>query len=260
MKNAILLLLAVALCAQTAKAQNVGDVAPDFTLEDLNSRNYTLSNNRDKVIFIFFVGYNCPLCIASAPTVKSKIIDVYDGRNGFEALVIDVYNGSASSVGIFKSSTDIDAIYLQKGSTVANNYGSGKDRLVVIDSNGKIAFKGRSAASSDANAAATAIDNALREIITSVDVRESEKAALLSQNYPNPFSQRTRIRFSVDEVSEVALSILDITGKKISIPVNREYQAGTHEIELDLSDWPSGTYFYRIESGNMVRTRKMLKR
>jgi peroxiredoxin len=151
-------------------AQNVGEIAPDFSLKDLNDKDYKLSDNRGKVILVFLVGYNCTLYLASSPTVKSELTDVFSNNTNFQALVIDVWNGSKTSVQNFKHSTNINATYLQKGSAVASDWSSTKDRLIVIDADGKMVFKGSTAVKSDVNKAKSAVEDALNSVTTSVEI------------------------------------------------------------------------------------------
>lgn len=259
MKNIFTFLFAAVLMLNVASAQNVGEVAPDFILKDLNNVDYKLSENRGKVILVFLVGYNCGNCIGSAPTVKSTIIQSFENNSNYQTLVIDVWNGSLSGVQTFKNSTGLNAKYLQKGSTVASNWGSTKDRLFVIDSEGKIAFKGTKAAGNDANDAKSAVQAALNNITTtSVNLIDEAEGFSLSQNYPNPMQNGTVIEFSVGKTSHVQLSVFDLSGKKVLIPINEYYPAGDFEISIQKNQLKEGIYFYRLETKSFSSTKKMI--
>ncbi len=80
----------------------------------------------------------------------------------------------------------------------------------------------------------------------------------LEQNYPNPFNPTTTIGFGIPERSHVRMSILNILGEEIKILLNEEMEAGYHSLEFDASGLPSGIYFYRIQTGSFVETRKMI--
>ena len=123
--------------------------------------------------------------------------------------------------------------------------------MFVIDIEGKIAFKGSSAASNDADAAKSAIQSALGGLTTSVDMAIDESGFSLAQNYPNPVQSRTTIEFLLGDDSEVDLSIFDITGKKILTPVRKHYQAGEYQVEISVNDLNSGIYFYRFETDDI---------
>ncbi len=79
----------------------------------------------------------------------------------------------------------------------------------------------------------------------------------LEQNYPNPFNPSTNIKFSVPKSGNVKLSVFDITGKLVSVVVNSTLAAGSYSADFDASSLSSGVYFYRIESGEYVSTKKM---
>lgn len=79
----------------------------------------------------------------------------------------------------------------------------------------------------------------------------------LEQNYPNPFNPVTRIRFSIPSESDVALKIYDITGRELLTPVNSFLKAGVYEVNINAADLSSGTYFYSLNAGGKIITRKM---
>jgi hypothetical protein len=85
----------------------------------------------------------------------------------------------------------------------------------------------------------------------------------LAQNYPNPFNPFTAIKYSISSVgtyriTPVQLKIYDILGNDIETLVNEEKPAGTYEVKFDGSELTSGMYFYRIQIGNFVETKKMV--
>lgn len=258
MKTIFTILVATLLMLNFAFAQNVGDPAPDFTLKDLNESNYTLSSDKGKVVFIFFIGNACPNCIASSPTVKSVILDEFNNNNKFHALVIDTWDGSASAVLNYKNSTNLNATFLQKGGTVANNWRITYDRLAVVDAEGKIVFKGSTVASSDAALAKSAIQTALNNLTTSVNDIDFSEGFQLEQNYPNPFQNKTIIKFSIPKAAEVSLSVFDIAGKKRIVPVQQYYQAGQYEVPIFGKQLKPGMYFYELKTGGFSAIKKMI--
>jgi len=80
----------------------------------------------------------------------------------------------------------------------------------------------------------------------------------LSQNYPNPFNPATVINYQIPEAGNVKLSIYDDLGREVNVLVNGVQNAGAHKIEWDASAFPSGVYFYRIDAGAFVSTKKMI--
>ena len=80
----------------------------------------------------------------------------------------------------------------------------------------------------------------------------------LNQNYPNPFNPATKISFDIPVQSYVKLTVYDILGNEIGSLIREDLSAGSYEVEFDASNLPSGTYFYRLTSGEFSQTKKML--
>ena len=80
----------------------------------------------------------------------------------------------------------------------------------------------------------------------------------LYQNYPNPFNPSTTIRFTISELGFTILKVYDALGKEVATLVNEKLSAGSYEVDLDAGDFVSGVYFYRLEMGDYVETRKCL--
>jgi M6 family metalloprotease-like protein len=79
----------------------------------------------------------------------------------------------------------------------------------------------------------------------------------LMQNYPNPFNPSTTIRYGVAERSLVSLAVYNTLGQQVTVLQNGEQEAGYHDVKFDASSLPSGVYFYRLQAGNYVETRKL---
>ena len=81
----------------------------------------------------------------------------------------------------------------------------------------------------------------------------------LDQNFPNPFNPTTTIRFSVPERVKVTLKVMNLLGEEVKRIIDGEYkESGTYEVEFSEQGIPSGTYVYRLEAGNFVKSRKMV--
>jgi len=81
---------------------------------------------------------------------------------------------------------------------------------------------------------------------------------ILYQNYPNPFNPITTIKFQIPELSIVTLKVYDVLGNEIGTLVNEEKPVGSYEVEFDATTLPSGIYFYRLQAGSFVETKKMV--
>ncbi len=85
------------------------------------------------------------------------------------------------------------------------------------------------------------------------------KQSMLYQNYPNPFNPVTKIKFDLPKNEIVTIKIYDLLGREIAVLINNEYKiAGSYELEWNAANYPSGIYFYRLESGDFVSTKKMV--
>ena len=81
---------------------------------------------------------------------------------------------------------------------------------------------------------------------------------LLFQNFPNPFNPVTTIRFGLPKESKVNLSIYNILGEKLESIILGQKPAGYHKVTRDASNFASGIYFYRLQAGDFVQTRKIV--
>jgi lysophospholipase L1-like esterase len=76
--------------------------------------------------------------------------------------------------------------------------------------------------------------------------------------YPNPFNPSTTISFSIPEKSYVSLKIIDVTGRDVATLVSGQLSAGFHTRQWDAANMPSGIYFYRLQIGSSIQTRKLV--
>ena len=80
----------------------------------------------------------------------------------------------------------------------------------------------------------------------------------LNQNYPNPFNPTTTIEYQIPKQSHVTLMVFDILGNQVSDLVNKNEPAGKYSVNFNASKLSSGIYFYRIDAGNYVQTKKLM--
>jgi len=97
---------------------------------------------------------------------------------------------------------------------------------------------------------------------TSVETTSHVPPITLSQNYPNPFHRTTTLAFAVTERGFAKLSIYNIEGKRVKTMFEGICEAKTCRIVWDGTDWrgnpvTSGIYFYRLQAGGNVLTKKM---
>jgi hypothetical protein len=90
----------------------------------------------------------------------------------------------------------------------------------------------------------------------------------LEQNYPNPFNPTTHFEFRIADFGFVSLKIFDVLGNEVATLVDEEKAAGSYEVEFSATggyssggnayNLPSGIYFYILQSGNYIETKKMM--
>ena len=79
----------------------------------------------------------------------------------------------------------------------------------------------------------------------------------LAQNYPNPFTETTRIRFQIEKKGRVQIRIFDASGRSIAVITDQDFEAGEHELEVDRSGLAAGTYYYRMQYQDTQKVKLM---
>jgi hypothetical protein len=80
----------------------------------------------------------------------------------------------------------------------------------------------------------------------------------LEQNYPNPFNPSTMIEFSLPERSFVKLTIMNLLGQEIETLIAEEREAGSYRVKWNAGNFPTGTYFYRLQAGGFAQIKKLI--
>ena len=93
---------------------------------------------------------------------------------------------------------------------------------------------------------------------TSVDDDLLSTSFELYQNYPNPFNPSTVINWQASVGSRQSLKVYDALGNEVAVLVDEWKEAGSHSINFDASGLSSGIYLYRLQSGNFIKTKKMI--
>ncbi|HEY6952533.1 MAG TPA: T9SS type A sorting domain-containing protein, partial [Bacteroidota bacterium] len=84
------------------------------------------------------------------------------------------------------------------------------------------------------------------------------KAYRLYSNYPNPFNPSTMISYDIPSAGNVKLVVYDMLGRKVETLVNQKQSAGKYGVRFDASRLASGVYFYQLQAGSFVATRKLI--
>jgi hypothetical protein len=84
------------------------------------------------------------------------------------------------------------------------------------------------------------------------------KEVILQQNYPNPFNPSTTISFSLPSEMFISLKIYDSIGRKVSTIVSGYLPSGTYKYQWNASHFSSGIYYYRLQYGSSLITKKLI--
>lgn len=103
------------------------------------------------------------------------------------------------------------------------------------------------------------------DLVTAVDETESIPTDFaLSQNYPNPFNPSTTIKYTIPSVIStkgrnlnVQLKVYDVLGNEVATLVNEVKPAGSYVVDFNASQLSSGIYFYNLQAGSFIQTKKM---
>jgi hypothetical protein len=100
---------------------------------------------------------------------------------------------------------------------------------------------------------------------TGPDISETEPARITTPNeyilypaFPNPFNPSAQIVFALPKASEVSLRVFNLLGQEVATLAVGLRPAGTHAVTFDGSGLPTGIYFYHLDSGDFIQTRKMV--
>ncbi|MCK6600796.1 MAG: T9SS type A sorting domain-containing protein [Bacteroidetes bacterium] len=77
-------------------------------------------------------------------------------------------------------------------------------------------------------------------------------------NYPNPFNPETTILFRIPEKADVSIVLYNNLGQRVKDIVNRQFDAGSHEVIVNGSDLASGVYYYEVNAGSGKREVKKM--
>lgn len=96
-----------------------------------------------------------------------------------------------------------------------------------------------------------------KQTLVGIHELPAQPANLLEQNFPNPFSDKTVIRYNLPHKGKVLLRVYDWVGRPVSTLVDSEQGAGTHEVRFSAANYGNYSFFYTLIFDGLSLTRKM---
>jgi uncharacterized repeat protein (TIGR01451 family) len=195
-----------------------------------------------------------PINMSSAPVCYLNFWNRYDVENGYDFGYVEISSDNGSSWQTISTYTGTNLTWTQQSFDITS--------YVNASNQVKLRFR----LYSDANTVGQGwwIDdikftNYCRAMlgVNSNNNKIPDRFAL-EQNYPNPFNPATLIKFQLPKQTQVSIKVFDLLGREVAVLVNDVKQPGYYEIRFDGSSLASGMYFYKIEAGTFIETKKMV--
>jgi len=192
-----------------------------------------------------------------------------------DAPAVDVRSGTSLLVDGAGYGDATDYISVAADAYVLGLFIAGTEELISLYTADLSAFAGQSAvvvargfldssANQDGAGFELVVVLANGDVITLEDATSTEpgidgpEVFTLSQNYPNPFNPTTNISFTLPEAGDVTLEVFNVQGQRVAMLVNGSRSAGSHSVSFNAEHLASGIYLYRLQSGSLVQTNKMM--
>jgi hypothetical protein len=133
----------------------------------------------------------------------------------------------------------------------------------ILASGFGVIFRGRGELGYDLYLRGAVINGLLYGDTTLVAVQELGRGIFptqvtLFQNYPNPYNPTTKINFELSKRTHVRLKIFDVLGREVRSLIDTTQSAGKYSLDFNAHELPSGIYFYRLETAEIIQTKKMI--
>jgi methylmalonyl-CoA mutase len=189
------------------------------------------------------------------PDIYGKI-----GNSGVSICCLDdakkLYSGfhlADAKTSVSKSQTGATFTLLQKASGTASSYKTTYDRLIIVDQEGKISFKGTNLVSSDMDAAISNINS----LLTTTDIPKTESAFEI-ELYPNPVESVLHVKLKAGLSGDVSVVLQNINGQTIQT-IGSVASGDNNTYTLDIENVTPGFYFVNVKIGNETKVFKIVK-
>jgi hypothetical protein len=197
---------------------------------------FPFSVNADTTYYIF-ARLNCPPGDSNLYWIKMDEGDFVKcnglSTSGWQWLKLSSYNLTKGehtlTIAYCQDSTKLDKICIEKYDSAPTTFGDDAKNLCINNSSTGV-----------------------------LHLKESIDGYALQQNYPNPSNPSTTINFTLPEKSFVTLKVYDSLGREVSNLVSGEMLPGTYSRNWNADKFSSGVYFYRLQAGKYVETKKLV--
>lgn len=243
--------IAFVLAVQVS-AQNVGDNAPNFTLDNVDGGSFNLADNSGKVVFIFTFGNSCSHCIANGPNTESGIYSVYKNDDNFVAIGVDAWDGSKGQVQSYRASTGITYPLMMDGSSMVSAYSTTYDRMIVIDQSGVIRYKATSNASSAIVAQASDV---ISDLLMTASIEDNQVSKQQLEAFYRSSQNALSFNNPFDTDGQVTYRVMDMSGR-----ILQQSYVQLSERNIIALDKPSrGLNFITLSNGEKTFTAKFIR-
>ena len=280
MRTGWAVLLAASLAAvEPAGAEVVeGEAAPAFTKNQLDTPSFgqttplSLSDYAGKVVILFLLGHDCPVCLGDAPSVQDDLWEYYQATHPDDVRLvgIDLYNGTPAQLRNFKNQTGATYPLLLLGATATGGnvqtlYGE-RDNYVIIDQNGIVRHDTGAHYQHGNRYHPDELKSIVDGLLGTVGVGEVVANGIALRARPSPFRSEVAIELVNPAFRDVAaeVTVHDVAGRTIARLSSEVAARGVSRVRWNGRSTSGavagpGVYLVRATIGGTVLTKRVVR-
>lgn len=255
MKKTLLISFIIILNGIVAFGQTT---ATDFTLTDCSGNSHHLFSELDagKVIVISFV-MPCASCIGPSVSAYNSVqnYSISDPGRVFFYLADDNGTTSCSTLNSWASQNGMPtATVISTTALLMSQYsgnGLGMPKIVVLGGSGHTVFYNENNGANSHD-----LEAAINLALLSTELKETENEFLNLSVFPNPVKNQATVTYSLKNVQEVTVDIVNILGEKIQTIALAKQTAGNYSVQINTETLSNGVYFVKLNSGDSLVMQK----
>lgn len=252
-----------------AQIQNysVGDVAPDFTVTDVNNNTYSLYDrtSQGQYVLLDFFFTTCPPCQQTAP-IYNEFHEKYGCNNGDVFCISldigdsnqDVINFENTYGGTFSHAPAVSGTEGGGDAVNATFNPTAYPTYCLIGPDNKFINIDIWPVSNVASFEAAFPANAITPMSCSAVAVDPAVDAVTMNIFPNPASTSAKVDLYFAEAGQASIEIYNLLGARVHVQTLGIVNQGDLRTELNLNDLEMGSYFVKvIRDGNAIGTKKL---